>query len=74
MLGGDPGITQSLGRMYKEEGPGNASRGTFDADLLKYVTRAQQTPSSDSPYRPIISTPLASRASKANVRQSSAKS
>jgi hypothetical protein len=27
--------------MYKEEGPENASRGTFDADLLEYVTRAQ---------------------------------
>ena len=39
--GGDPGITQSLGRMYEEEGPENASRGTFDADLLEYVTRAQ---------------------------------
>jgi len=39
---GDPGITESLGRMYKEEGPEEASRGTFDADLLEYVTRAQQ--------------------------------
>jgi hypothetical protein len=27
--------------MYKEEGPEKASRGTFDADLLEYVTRAQ---------------------------------
>jgi hypothetical protein len=27
--------------MYKEEGPENASGGTFDADLLGYVTRAQ---------------------------------
>ena len=27
--------------MYKEEGPENASRGTFDADLLEYVTQAQ---------------------------------
>ena len=39
--GGDPGITESLSRMYKEEGPEKASRGTFDADLLEYVTRAQ---------------------------------
>ena len=41
--GGDPGITESLGRMFKEEGPEKASRGTFDADLLAYVTRAQTT-------------------------------
>jgi len=27
--------------MFKEEGPEEASRGTFDADLLKYVTRGQ---------------------------------
>ncbi len=39
--GGDPGITENLGRMYEEEGPEKASRGTFDADLLEYVTRAQ---------------------------------
>ena len=37
-----PGITESLGRVYKEEGPEKASRGTFDADLLEYVTRAQR--------------------------------
>ncbi len=37
---GDPGITESLGRMYRDEGPEKASRGTFDADLLEYVTRA----------------------------------
>ena len=41
--GGDPRITESLGRMYREEGPENASRGTFDADLLEYVARAQTT-------------------------------
>ena len=35
------GITESLGHMYREEGPENASRGTFDADLLEHVTRAQ---------------------------------
>jgi hypothetical protein len=29
--------------MYREEGPEKASRGTFDADLLEYVTRAQTT-------------------------------
>lgn len=40
--GGDQGIAEGLGRMYKEEGPKQASRGTFDADLLEYVTRAQQ--------------------------------
>ena len=40
--GGDQGIAESLGRMYREEGPEEASRGTFDADLLEYVTRAQQ--------------------------------
>jgi hypothetical protein len=40
--GGDPGLTASLGRMYREEGPEKASRGTFDADLLGFVTRAQQ--------------------------------
>ena len=39
--GGDPGITENLSRMYKEEGPEKASRGTFDADLLEYVTLAQ---------------------------------
>jgi hypothetical protein len=27
--------------MYREEGPENASRVTFDADLLEYVARAQ---------------------------------
>jgi DNA-binding transcriptional MerR regulator len=40
--GGDPAITESLGRMYKEEDPEKASRGTFDAELLEYVTKAQQ--------------------------------
>jgi DNA-binding transcriptional MerR regulator len=47
--GGDPGLTASLGRMYKEEGPEKASRGTFDADLLEYVTRAQQASDGPSP-------------------------
>jgi hypothetical protein len=41
--GGDHGITESLGHMYREEGPEKASRGTFDADLLEYVSRAQTT-------------------------------
>jgi hypothetical protein len=41
--GGDPGITESLGRMYEVEGPEKASRGTFDADLLAYATRTQQS-------------------------------
>jgi hypothetical protein len=40
--GGDPGITESLSRMYKEEGPEKPPRDTFDTDLLAYVTRAQQ--------------------------------
>jgi hypothetical protein len=39
--GGDPGIIESLGRMYKGEGPEKASRGTLDTDLLEYVSRAQ---------------------------------
>ena len=39
--GGDTGLTESLARMYREEGPEKASRGTFDANLLEYVTRAQ---------------------------------
>jgi hypothetical protein len=39
--GGDPSITESLGCMYREEGPEKTSRGTFDADLLEYVTRPQ---------------------------------
>ena len=38
--GGDPGLTQSLARMYEEEGPEKAPRGTFDSDLLKDMTRA----------------------------------
>jgi hypothetical protein len=29
--------------MYREEGPEKASRVTFDADLLEYVTRPQTT-------------------------------
>ena len=45
--GGDPGIAESLGRMYKKEGPEKASRGTFDADLLEYVTRSQQSEETD---------------------------
>jgi hypothetical protein len=44
--GGGPGITESLGCMYEEEGPEKASRGTFDADLLEYVTRVP-TPNDD---------------------------
>lgn len=39
--GGDSGITESLCRIYQEKGPEEASRGTFDADLLEYVTREQ---------------------------------
>jgi hypothetical protein len=40
--GGDPGITESLGRMYRRK-VRRKPRGTFDADLLEYVTRAQAT-------------------------------
>jgi len=43
ITGGDPGITESLSRMYREEGPEKASRGTFGADLLEYMLG--QTPS-----------------------------
>ena len=38
--GGDPGIRQSLGRMYREEGVERASRGAVSTDLAAYVGRA----------------------------------
>jgi hypothetical protein len=39
--GGDEGLADCLGRKYREEGPEKVSRGTFDAELLDYVSRAQ---------------------------------
>jgi DNA-binding transcriptional MerR regulator len=38
--GGDEGISRSLARMYREEGPKVASRGMVDADLMRYVGEA----------------------------------
>jgi hypothetical protein len=39
--GGDPGIRASLGRMYEEQGPEQASRGMVSAELAAYVAEAQ---------------------------------
>lgn len=39
--GGDPAIKQSLGKMYKEEGPEKASRGAVDKALFEYVGKAR---------------------------------
>jgi DNA-binding transcriptional MerR regulator len=38
--GGDPGIRESLGRMYREEGVERASRGGVSSELMAYVGRA----------------------------------
>ena len=38
--GGDEGIRQSLARMYEEQGPRTASRGTVDPALMEYVGKA----------------------------------
>ncbi|HAA27511.1 MAG TPA: MerR family transcriptional regulator [Cyanobacteria bacterium UBA8553] len=38
--GGDPGIEQSLNRMYQQEGPEVASRGAVDSDLFEYMGKA----------------------------------
>ncbi len=38
--GGDPGIRESLQRMYREQGAQTASRGTVDPTLMEYVGRA----------------------------------
>ncbi|MCC6697901.1 MAG: MerR family transcriptional regulator [Candidatus Hydrogenedentes bacterium] len=38
--GGDPGISQSLNRMYQEEGPETASRGMVDQGLFEYMNKA----------------------------------
>jgi MerR family transcriptional regulator, thiopeptide resistance regulator len=38
--GGDPGIRESLQRMYETEGPERASRGAADAATMEYAQRA----------------------------------
>ncbi len=38
--GGDPGIRDSLQRMYESEGPEAASRGTLNAEVMAYAQRA----------------------------------
>ena len=38
--GGDPGIEQSLNRMYQQERPEVASRGAVDSDLFEYMGKA----------------------------------
>jgi MerR family transcriptional regulator, thiopeptide resistance regulator len=38
--GGDPGIRESLARMYREEGVERASRGALSGELMAYVGRA----------------------------------
>jgi DNA-binding transcriptional MerR regulator len=40
--GGDPGIWQSLRRMYEEEGAEKASRGMVSSELAAYVARAAE--------------------------------
>jgi DNA-binding transcriptional MerR regulator len=38
--GGDPGIEQSLNRMYQQEGPEVASRGAVDSAISEYMGKA----------------------------------
>ncbi len=38
--GGNPGIEQSLGRLYQEEGSERASRGMLDAEVMAYAQEA----------------------------------
>jgi hypothetical protein len=38
--GGDPGIRQSLQKMYEAEGPEQASRGMVDPELMAWMGRA----------------------------------
>jgi DNA-binding transcriptional MerR regulator len=38
--GGDPGMRESLGRMYREQGVDTASRGAVSAELMAYVGKA----------------------------------
>jgi MerR family transcriptional regulator, thiopeptide resistance regulator len=39
--GGDPGIEQSLNRMYQQESPEVASRGAVDTAVMEYLARAR---------------------------------
>lgn len=39
--GGDPEVERSLGRMYQEEGPEQASRGAVDKTLFEYIGKAR---------------------------------
>ncbi len=38
--GGDPGMRESLGRMYREQGAETASRGAVSGELMEYVGKA----------------------------------
>ncbi len=38
--GGDPGMRESLGRMYREQGVETASRGAVSGELMEYVGKA----------------------------------
>ncbi|HET7483214.1 MAG TPA: MerR family transcriptional regulator [Actinomycetota bacterium] len=38
--GGDPGIRESLQKMYETEGPEKASRGMVNPELMEYIARA----------------------------------
>ncbi len=40
--GGDPGVRQSLQRMYETEGAEQASRGMLDPEVMAYAARAQE--------------------------------
>jgi hypothetical protein len=39
--GGDPGIEQSLNRMYQQESPEVVSRGAIDKAVMEYLSRAR---------------------------------
>jgi hypothetical protein len=41
--GGDPGMRESLGRMYREQGAETASRGAVSGELMEYVGKALAT-------------------------------
>jgi MerR family transcriptional regulator, thiopeptide resistance regulator len=41
--GGDPGMRESLGRMYRERGVETASRGAVSGELMEYVGKALAT-------------------------------
>jgi hypothetical protein len=40
--GGDPGIEQSLKRMWTEQGPALAAQYGYDPKLLEYLARANE--------------------------------